>query len=267
MFSEMDHTYCVQCGRVHLDFWTDIFLKVIRCERFQKTAEYVSELLEQYGATLSTLTSSGGSGGFAIGATGKPHVLKVVRWWSYHYHFAQERGISICLYKLTNNMLICDPTTEPCDPTRVFLDLGAFSLLIDHYQYYVRHASLQPHWLLLPAENVIERNLPHLFDTPRYRCTPPPFIHTLPVELKYDTVKIRKPGWIESALDILRGSKGSVYTPMHVNVKIENPIYAREVTVIEIVNLETILPLSSFALLEMDFEVTMPNATGYLTNY
>ena len=103
--------------------------------------------------------------------------------------------------------------------------------------------------------------MPLLLDTTAC-LNPPPFIHTLPVELKYDTVKLRKPGWVEFTLDLLRGSKRSAYTTMHVNVKIENPIYAEEVTVIELVNLETILIFTAFALLEMDFEVTMPNASG-----
>ena len=106
MFSEMESTQCGLCGGIHLDFWTEIFLKVIRCERFQKTAEYVSELLEPHGKTLSYNPEQTVDDGFGVYTTGgKPPVLRIVRWWSHHYFWAQEHGVDVCLRDLVSNCI------------------------------------------------------------------------------------------------------------------------------------------------------------------
>ena len=194
-----DSTFCNYCGLNHPNLWTEIFLKVIRCEKFQKTAEYVSELLEPYGKTLSDdgheqfeATRRWVEDGFTIGSEGKLRVLKIIRWWLYHYYWTRERGLDVCLDELTHNILVSSKPTESYDKTRIFVTDDSFYKLITYYERWTkdylwgRRALSVLEWVPIPAGNVIERNLPLLFDK-RTRC-----VHVLPVELRYDTVK---QGW------------------------------------------------------------------------
>ena len=76
-------------------------------------------------------------------------------------------------------------------------------------------------------------------------------------------VKKRERGWIESSFDLVRRSRNSLYTTLRVNLKKEDS-NSSELTIIELDNLEELADIASFAQIEMDFEVTMPNISGII---
>ena len=177
----IDATWCERCGLNHPNVWKEVFLKIIHCEKFQNTAAYVSELLEPFGKTLSNdrrrddapgeyfeIDYRETDDGFTIGSGGKPRVLKVIRWWLYHYYWTRERGLDVCLDELTHNILVSSKPTESYDKTRIFVTDDSFYKLITYYERWTkdylwgRRALSVLEWVPIPAGNVIERNLPLL---------------------------------------------------------------------------------------------------------
>jgi len=265
---------CDYCEKKHLVLWKDVIERLIQCERFQKTAEYVSEL-------LSGGFNRRGNDGFAFGHGGKLHVLKIVRWWSYNYSEAKKRKTSFCIDRMLPIDLMAGDEThdEPYDESKVFLFSTAFANLSNFYTdwefdflQYVRPGAeglplKDQEWLLIPDDLVIERNLPHVFTVPTKQN---PAIHVIPVQLKYaSVVETERPdpqGWFGTLSDIIQwNTNETIWTPMSVNLKVEQARYAAEVTIIQLSNQTTSkireFHIFAFYMLESDFEATMPSHT------
>jgi len=168
---------------------------------------------------------------------------------------------------------------EPYDEAKVFLFSTAFANLSNFYTdwefdflQHVRPGAeglplKDQEWLLIPDDLVIERNLPHVFTMPTKQN---PAIHVIPVQLKYaSVVETERPdpqGWFGTLSDIIQwNTEDTIWTPMSVNLKVEQARYAAEVTIIQLSNQTTSkireFHIFAFYMLESDFEATMPSDT------
>ena len=127
---------CRSCRRKHHVVWKDVIERIFECEKFQKTAEYVSELLAPHGKTLSTDPCAHGYISlydcFELNQPDERHILHIVRWWCFLYYNARRRGSELCMGDITSKVVKIDACMmfPPYDESRVLFGRRFFTMLV-----------------------------------------------------------------------------------------------------------------------------------------
>ena len=245
--------------------------RIMHCEKYLKTAHYVSELLAPHGKTLANDLNVNTNGlrkpvkastdGFDYRNGKKTFVLKVIRWWSYHFYWCMQNGKTCCVHQIlfwTSKY----PTSgnESFDKTRVLVYKSALLTLFRFYNNGKPDQRLKDgEWLQIPNDNVVQRNLPAVITVPKQGDFEP-IVYRLPVKLKYNTVK-QKPLWVEIQRKFGDCSR---WTTLHVVANVKHGNSTNEEIVLEIDNMEKVANMFPFVDIENAFETIMPSATGTL---